>query len=179
MVVSAGISSAIGAHYLGVIPRQVSEIIVFTLMVVVAVVIIMEPLKSAKNVSASTQNLAPNMILLLFWGMVVGFYDGFFGPGTGIILVLILSRLFSWQFLLATASAKIVNLATNFGALVFLLWHNQVAIKIGLSMAAFNILGAWLGAGYAMKIGASMLRQFSLIIIGLLLTKISWNWFFK
>ena len=179
MVVSAGCVSAVGAHFVGLIPRNIIEVIVFILMIAVIIMMLMDPLKSTKNQTLNeSQFPIPSLKSRILWGSLVGFYDGFFGPGTGIILVLVLSKLFLWPFLNSTAAAKLVNLSTNIGALLYFSWHKQVSFEIGLAMALFNLLGAWMGAGFAIRSGSSKLRWFSLFVVGLLLAKIIWNWYF-
>lgn len=105
-------------------------------------------------------------------GFAIGFYDGFFGPGTGSFLVFLFIKVFRFDFLRATACAKVVNLAADCAALVFLIpagaviW--QLAIPMGLSAAVGGIVGARL----AMRGGNVWIRRLFLILAGALLAKL-------
>ncbi len=103
-------------------------------------------------------------ILSLAAGVVIGFYDGFFGPGVGSFLILVFITLFGWDFLHATASAKIVNLATNAGALILFFSSGMVHVRIGLCMAVFNILGSVCGVRLAVLKGSRFIRVLFLCV---------------
>lgn len=79
-------------------------------------------------------------------GCAIGFYDGFFGPGTGSFLIFAFVGLFGFSFLAASASAKLVNLTTNLAALAYFVTHGDVRYEIAAPMAAFNIAGSLVGA---------------------------------
>ncbi len=108
-------------------------------------------------------------------GFGLGFYDGFFGPGTGSFLVFAFVRIFGLDMVHASASAKLVNLATNFAALAFFLLHQSVMWKIGLMMAVANVLGAQLGSHMALKHGSGFVRWMLLAIVTILVLKLSWD----
>jgi uncharacterized membrane protein YfcA len=108
-------------------------------------------------------------------GFGLGFYDGFFGPGTGSFLIFVFVRLFGLDMLHASASAKLVNLATNFAALVFFILHQGVMWRVGLIMAASNVLGAFLGSHMTLKHGSGFVRWMLLFIVIVLVTKLTWD----
>lgn len=108
--------------------------------------------------------------------MVLGFYDGFFGPGTGSFLILIFVTLFGMEFLMASAHAKIINIATNVSALLFFVFSGNIIYKIAIPLAASNMLGAYLGAKIAFKKGNSFIRKFYLFIVLLLIFKFVYDW---
>lgn len=102
-------------------------------------------------------------------GAVIGAYDGFFGPGTGVFLAFFFILIFGFGFLRATANAKLVNLASNVAALGAFALAGQVDWSIAPAMAAANIAGNWLGAGLAIKRGARLIKPiFGLVLAGLL-----------
>lgn len=108
-------------------------------------------------------------------GAVIGFYDGFFGPGTGSFLVFAFVGLFGFSFLLASAAAKIVNLATNAAALAWFIPTGHVLYKAAIPMAACNLAGSWIGAHLALKRGSGFVRLFFIGVVALLLARMVWD----
>lgn len=103
-------------------------------------------------------------------GLLLGFYDGFFGPGTGTFLLFLFVSTLSLDFLRASSSAKVVNLATNLAALLVFVPNGQVLWSIGLPMALFNVAGATLGARVAIARGSPFVRRiFQLVTVALLI----------
>ena len=99
----------------------------------------------------------------------LGFYDGFFGPGTGSFLAFGFVLFFHFGFLRATAHAKLLNLASNYAAILAFVIGGTISWSIALPMGVANIAGAWLGAGLALKGGAKVIKPvFGLVLIGLL-----------
>ena len=103
---------------------------------------------------------------------VFGFYDGFFGPGAGSVMMFVLVRLFGHDFLSAAATTKVLNLATNFGALVLFLVTGNVLYAIALPMAAFNVIGGFLGAHFAIRGGSRFIRTVFLVVVVALIGKV-------
>jgi uncharacterized membrane protein YfcA len=104
---------------------------------------------------------------------VFGFYDGFFGPGAGSVMMFALVRWFGYDFLRAAATTKVLNLATNFGALVLFVLTGNVLYAVALPMAAFNIVGGFLGAHLAIRKGSRFIRAVFLVVVVALIVKIS------
>ena len=103
--------------------------------------------------------------------MTIGFYDGFFGPGTGSFLIFLFVRLFGYDFLRASAVAKIVNVACNFSALALFGFQGYVLWQLGLLMAFCNVAGALVGARLALLRGNGFIRHAFLFIVSLLILK--------
>lgn len=111
-------------------------------------------------------------------GLVIGFYDGFFGPGTGSFLVFAWVRLLGYDFLNASASAKFINTATNLSALVLFAWQGHVWWHLALAMALANVVGSLIGTRLALKHGAGFVRQvFILVVLALILKTAYDTWF--
>ena len=104
--------------------------------------------------------------------MIIGFYDGFLGPGAGSFLMFGLARYFGYDFLRAAATTKILNFATNFGALALFAATGNVLYGIGLAMAALNMAGSFFGAQLAIQGGNRFIRIFFLIIVWILILNI-------
>jgi len=108
-------------------------------------------------------------------GLVIGFYDGFFGPGTGSFLVFAYVRLLGYDFLNASASAKLINVATNFSALVLFAWQGHVWWHLALAMAVANVLGSLIGTRLALKHGAGFVRQVFILVVLALIMKTAYD----
>jgi uncharacterized membrane protein YfcA len=87
-------------------------------------------------------------------GAVLGFYEGFFGPGTGSFLIFAFIGLMGYSFLTASASAKVVNITTNAAATAWFAWSGNILYKLAVPLAICNVAGAFVGARMAMKKGA-------------------------
>lgn len=108
-------------------------------------------------------------------GASIGFYDGFFGPGTGSFLIFLFVRFFHFDFLRASACAKVVNLATNLAALAFFLPAGLVLYGIAIPMGLANIAGAQVGTRLALKGGNLWVRRLFLLLALILLSKLVWD----
>lgn len=111
-------------------------------------------------------------------GLVIGFYDGMIGPGTGTFLVITLVALMGYDFLQASAKAKIVNLATNVGALLLFIPHGSVLWLLGGILAVANVAGSYLGSRMAISRGTKFIRVVFLIVVVALIAKLGvdvWN----
>ncbi len=112
-------------------------------------------------------------------GLVLGFYDGFFGPGTGSFFVFLFVRWLGYDFLHASASAKLLNTATNFSALVLFAMKGHVWWHFALVMAAANVLGSLAGTRLALKHGAGFVRVVFLLVVAALIAKTSYDAFIR
>ena len=108
-------------------------------------------------------------------GLVVGFYDGFFGPGTGSFLVFAWVRLLGYDFLNASASAKLINTATNFSALMLFTWQGHVWWHLALAMALANVAGSLIGTRLALRHGAGFVRRVFIFVVLALIVKTAWD----
>jgi uncharacterized membrane protein YfcA len=104
-------------------------------------------------------------------GLFIGAYDGFFGPGTGSFLVFVLVRALGFDFLHASAHAKVLNTASNLAALLWFGWHGYVWWGVALGAAAANVAGGWFGASLALRRGAGFVRLVFLVVVALLIAK--------
>ncbi len=127
-----------------------------------------------KNISSQRQSL--NAVAISF---VVGLYDGFIGPGTGSFLVVAFIAIMGFDFLHASANAKMVNLATNFGSICLFMLKGKIIWAIALPMAASNALGGWLGAKLAINKGNGFIRIFFLVVVIGTLVRFAYDVFYK
>ncbi len=102
----------------------------------------------------------------------LGFYDGFFGPGTGSFFAFGFVFFFGFGFVRATGNAKVANLASNYAAIVAFLLGGHIVWPVALVMGSANIAGAWIGAGLAIRGGARIIKPVFGIVLAALLVKI-------
>ena len=111
--------------------------------------------------------------------LLVGGYDGFFGPGAGSFFILAFHWILRMGLIEASATSKVFNLASNVGALVGFLVAGQVLFALALPMAAASMAGNWVGSKMAIRAGAGMVRKFLTISLSLLMGTLIWRYFFS
>ena len=112
-------------------------------------------------------------------GLLLGFYDGFFGPGTGSFFVFLFVRWLGYDFLNASASAKLLNVATNLAALLLFAYKGHVWWHFVLTMAVANVLGSLIGTHMALKHGAAFVRVVFIIVVSALIMKTGYDAFIR
>ena len=110
-------------------------------------------------------------------GASIGFYDGFFGPGTGSFLVFMFVRFSGFDFLSASAVAKVVNVACNFAALMWFGISGHLLWQLGLLMAACQVAGSLVGTKLAIKHGSAFVRKLFLVVVSVLIVKTGYDAF--
>jgi uncharacterized membrane protein YfcA len=106
-------------------------------------------------------------------GGALGFYDGFFGPGTGSFLIFLFVGVFGFDFLAASASAKVINLATNLASVIYFGWTGHILYAYAIPMALCSVLGAAIGTRLAIAKGSRFVRIFFLVIVCALIAKLA------
>ena len=106
-------------------------------------------------------------------GLAVGFYDGFFGPGTGTILILLFTTLLGMDMVTASATAKPVNLASNLASVVTRIAAGNVLFALAIPATVCSALGGWLGARLALTKGARFIRGVMVAVLALLTVKLA------
>lgn len=175
--VSAGLASFIGARVVSHINVHVLKPIVLIVLIVIAIYSFLK-----KDLGAvQTKNLTYNKQLKygLLMGAAVGFYDGFFGPGTGSFFVLGFVVLLGFEFMQASAYAKVINCMTNISALIIFLSNGSYYLELAILMALFNIAGNYIGTMYAIKKGNSFIRSIYLVIETLMIIRFAYDIFFR
>jgi len=116
-----------------------------------------------------------DLIKGVFLGFAIGFYDGFIGPGTGSFLLFLFIRFFHFDFLRATACAKVVNFGTNFATLFFLIPHGLIDYGLAIPLGIAAISGSFIGVQIALKGGNQWIRRLFLLLACSLLIKLLWE----
>ncbi|MEN9516908.1 MAG: hypothetical protein RLZZ159_774 [Actinomycetota bacterium] len=177
MALPAFVGSGLGASVATRIPKEAFRPIILVLLIIVA---LYTWRKKELGLSENFRFARHHQIGMgALVGLVIGFYDGIFGPGTGSFLMLILVALLGFAFLQASVTAKIVNLSTNLGAITVFGINSQIMWMLGLTMAIGNITGGFLGARWAVKGGSELIRKVFLIVTSILILRLGFDTFLK
>lgn len=112
---------------------------------------------------------------MLAAGLLIGMYDGFFGPGTGTFLIIAFTAVLGFDLKRACGNTKIVNLTTNVAALLMFVLAGQVYYAVAIPATLFSVAGNWLGSGMAIKNGEKFIRPVMFAVLCLLLVKIGYD----
>ncbi|WP_418063845.1 TSUP family transporter [Pimelobacter simplex] len=159
-----------GALLASHIPREAFEPIVLVALVLVGGYVLLRPQlgdATALRFSGHRHTAAAMGV-----GFVIGFYDGILGPGTGSFFVFALVGLLGYDFLQASAKAKLANFATNLGALLLFIPAGAVRWDVGLVMGACNLVGGYVGARTAVARGARFVRIFFIVVVSAFVVRI-------
>jgi len=170
MGLPAFLGSAGGAVLASKIPTSSMRPMVLVLLIIVAIYTWFKPdLGKFENLRYLPKRRVQIAALA---GVIIGFYDGIFGPGTGSFLMLILVASLGYAFITASAIAKVVNVATNVGAIMVFGINGAVIWQIGIIMGVANISGAIIGARLAIKGGSTLVRKVFLFVTVALIVKV-------
>ena len=166
MALTALVGAGGGAALAGAIPEGVFQPVILVALVAVAVYTVARPqLGRATELRWEGRR---RLLVALGLGAVIGVYDGLLGPGTGSFLVISLVSVLGYGFLEASAQAKIVNAATNLGALIVFTLHGAPLWALGLVMGAANM-----GARMAVARGSAFVRVVFVAVVGALIVKLA------
>ncbi|THF64487.1 sulfite exporter TauE/SafE family protein [Pseudothauera nasutitermitis] len=171
--VAALIGAWFGAKAVAYLPPDVLRPLILLLLIAVAVYTFMR-----KDLGQQSNESAPGMKvsgIAAGIGLVVGFYDGFFGPGTGSFLIFLFIRMLGMDFLRASVTAKILNVATNLAALAFFSLNVEVLWKLAALMALCNLAGAVTGSRMALRHGTAFVRKMFLFVVSVLIIKLTYD----
>lgn len=171
-----GALGAIPGSWLGAllqisIPEAAVRVMMIAAIPVVAVVV----LRQRSGLSVRRIPVQWDLPAAFAIGLAIGFYDGLIGPGTGTFLIIAFTMLLGMEGVMASGTAKIVNLSSNISALVTLLTSGNVLFALGLPAALCGVAGNWLGAGLTMKKGTRVIRTVLLVVLALLLAKMVYD----
>lgn len=172
---AAFVCAFFGAMAVAWLPRELLRPLIFVLLLAAAVYTFIR-----KDFGALHQPRPPtrqDFFLALGLGGVIGFYDGFFGPGTGSFLIFLFIRYFRFDFLHASAAAKVVNVATNLAALAYFAPAGHWLPLLAVMMATANVAGSVVGTRLALRHGSGFVRQIFLWVVTALLLKFAWDTF--
>lgn len=154
------------------IPENTVRIMMVCVIPVVAAVVLFRKGDLQRQVELPKRRL---MVFSALIGLVIGFYDGLVGPGTGTFLILMFTLLLGLDTVRASGTAKLVNLASNVAAFITYAVAGDVLYALALPAAACAIAGNVLGANMTMKRGTGFIRRMLLVVLALLLAKMVWD----
>lgn len=174
---AALVGSWYGAKAVAYLDPAILRPLILALLVLVAIYTFIK--KDLGSVSREPEHGARSLALALAIGGGIGFYDGFFGPGTGSFLIFLFIRLLGMDFLRASVSAKIVNVATNVAAIAFFVGNVELLWKLAAVMAACNLTGAMIGSRLALRHGSGFVRKMFLAVVGVLIARLTYDTFLR
>ena len=175
MALPAFVGSITGAKLAAEVPTQVFRPLILILLILVSLYTLFRPHLGMEENLRFAHDKTKWIVALS--GLVIGFYDGIFGPGTGTFLVFILVGLIGYAFIKASATAKIVNIATNLGAIISFQFTGHIWWRVGLILAVANVAGGYVGSHLAIRGGSKLVRRFFLLVSAILIAKIGYDWF--
>lgn len=175
IAVTACISSFGGAACVAMIPQQVLRPFVLFMLIVIALYTLMK--KQFGQVHVQQELTRKMLIIAGIGGLLIGFYDGIFGPGTGSFFIFFFIKYLKVDFLHASALSKIGNFMTNFAALSFFVPTGHVMFTLGLMMAVTNVCGSLIGVKLALKYGSGFIRILFLILVSVLICRLAYQMF--
>jgi uncharacterized protein len=175
MMLPAFIGSIAGAAMAAFVPVGFFRPFIVLLLILVAIYTWKKPeLGMAENLKFTHSK---RLVIVALIGFLIGFYDGIFGPGTGTFLVFFLVSVIGYAFLKASGTAKLVNIATNAGAILSFQLTGHIWWQLGLLLAVANVTGAIIGSHMAIKGGSALVRKVFLAVIFLLIARVAWDTF--
>lgn len=174
MMAAAFVGSVFGSIVAVSIQPEVFRPIILGLLIVVWIITWRNPVSSMRTIE-DHEPPEHSKLTPLLWGLGIGFYDGAIGPGTGIFLLALLVNVIGLSFLRSSATAKFVNLATNFASLLVFLSFGNIYWALGLSMGLANLAGSLFGTKLAIKHGSPFVRKILLIAVAALIVRLAFS----
>ena len=175
--VAALVGSWYGAKAVAYLDPAILRPLILALLVLVAGYTFLR--NDLGSVSKEPAHGGRSVAIALGVGAVIGFYDGFFGPGTGSFLIFLFIRLLGMDFLRASVSAKILNVATNLAAISFFVGNVELMWKLAAVMAVCNLTGSVLGSRMALKHGTGFVRKMFLAVVTVLILRLAYDTFLR
>lgn len=172
-MVTAGMGAWGGAHVAKSIPPDWFLPIIMLLSILVMLWVLFKP-----DLGESDAGVVPERTMLIrtmVMGVGIGIYDGAYGPGTGSFLILGFVRWIGMPVLGASVHAKLLNLATNLGALALFLWNDMVAFDWAIPVAVCNMAGGLAGGWLSLRLGKHLVRNVMIVVVTLLLIRMGWD----
>ncbi len=169
----AFLGSVAGAFAASYLPKAAFNPIILVALVAVGTYVLLRP--EIGGVTELRHSGRRHLATAMLAGLVIGFYDGALGPGTGSFFVFTLVGLLGYSFLEASAKARIANWATNVAALLVFTVQGAVMWKVGLVVGVCNLLGSYVGARTAVAKGSRFVRVFFVLVVGAFVVRIGWD----
>ena len=175
----AGAAGGLAGAWVGVqinliVPEQVLYFVMLAVVPVMAVFLLLKRDLGQEDRSYSLDR-GQLITMALGIGLVVGVYDGFFGPGAGTFLILAFTGVCRFDLLTASGNAKVANSASALASLIAFAMAGEVMWAVGIPAAVCGVIGNYLGSGLALKNGAKLIRPMFFVVLALLLFRLIYS----
>jgi uncharacterized membrane protein YfcA len=177
MCAIALVAAMLGSYTVSMVSNSFMKPVIFAVLILVAIYTY-----TKKDFgSAVSKNMHPGHELIYgsLFALLIGFYDGFIGPGAGSFLVIFFISVIGFDFLKASAHAKFVNLATNIGSIIYFGGSGHILYQYAIPMAICNLSGSFIGSGLAIRKGNAFIRVFFLLIVLATILRFGYDIFFR
>lgn len=172
-IVAAMVGSVCGSNVVMVASDMFLRVFLLALLPLTAVYVVRS--KSFGKQDKEPLPARKTNLLCLLIALVIGFYDGFYGPGTGTFLLLLLTGVAHLKLVSAAGITKAINLTTNVSALAVFLLHGQVLLLLGLVAGVFGVAGNYLGSHSFSKNGGAIARPIIIVVLAVFFVKVVWD----
>lgn len=177
VAVLAFTGALLGAHYATIIDSKMLKPVILAVLISVALYTYFNKTFGIANAKELTR--VQELLTGFLFGFSIGFYDGLIGPGTGTFFILAFISLMGYDFLKASASAKLINIATNLAAICYFSSTGHILYQYAIPMAVFNVGGALLGTKLAVLKGNKFIRVFFLMVVVFAILRFAYDIFLK
>ncbi|GAA4099740.1 hypothetical protein HNR30_002438 [Nonomuraea soli] len=171
---TAVLAAGLGALAASAVSAEVLRPLVMVVLLAVAAFVTLRPAMGAVP-QPHLRTARRSFAAIVVTGVVIAFYDGIIGPGTGTFLIIAFTTILGLDFVAASATSKIINTGTNLGALAVFAWQGHLLWALGLGMALCNIGGAQLGARMALRKGTGFVRIVLLCVVAAMVARLAWQ----
>ena len=174
VVMAALVGSWLGARLALLVENEIFKVVMLVILPITAVFVL--------NKSALSKYRAPfavrkTIVVMAILALFMGAYDGFYGPGTGTFLMLMLVCIARLRLERAVGTTKVINLSTNIASLSVFLAHGKVMFPLALVAAIFGVAGNYIGAKYFAKKGAGFVKPLIVVVLSIFFVKLCWELF--
>ena len=174
----AGLSALAGARLVSLFDKEKLAPVIVVLLIAMLIYTVMN---SSTGIQDRREEVSKKRIswILPLSAAIIGFYDGFFGPGAGSLLMFVFISFLKYDFLHAAVHTKIFNLVTNVGALLYFVVQGEVHYDVAIPVAVCNVTGSYLGAKLAISKGSGLIRVIYIMMVVVLISKIVYDYIIK
>lgn len=173
--IAAFVFAILGAHTVSLLNKDLIRPLILVLLIAVGAYTFIN--KDLGKLHAPKLEGTRSILIAVLMGCVLGFYEGFFGPGTGSFLIFALVGIFGFDMMAASATGRFINFAANFSALVYFMASGLVRYDVCIPMAGATIAGGLVGSRLALKHGSKFIRIAFIVVLLAVLAKFAWDTF--
>lgn len=167
------LGSVAGSRVVLMVNPAYLKALVIIVMIAMTLYVILK--KEIGLVNGFAGNTVPGIFIGCILAFIIGFYDGFLGPGTGAFLLFLFISFFKFDFIRAAGNGRVINFATNIASLVTFIFYGKVLFLVGLPMAGAMVVGAIFGSRYAIRRGHALIKPLFVLVSTLLMIKLAYD----